>query len=120
MTNDPKWLQRAEAESQKAPAVHDGMAVAAIIFAFLFWPLGLYFASVSKRESARAGRQVSALTTAALFICRIGIAIVALVLIAPVVRDPYLFLGLGMFAAVVARLVWLFASVMRKLARRGG
>ena len=66
-------------------ARHDGLAVCALIFAFLFWPLSILFGHLSRSEAKRSGRRPSVLATTGLVISYLGMAGVALVVIAGIV-----------------------------------
>ena len=58
----------------KLPAQHDGLAVASLIFTFLFWPLGIVFGHASNHNAQVAGRKRSALAVAGLVISYLGMA----------------------------------------------
>lgn len=46
-SGDPSWMHRMDARSRRLPAVHDGLAIAAIICGFLFPPLGVIPATMA-------------------------------------------------------------------------
>ena len=56
----------------KLPSVHDGLAIASLICAFLFPPLGVIFGYVSNRVAVQEGRRRSALAVAGVILGCIG------------------------------------------------
>ena len=77
-----RYMDQEEQELKKAPARHDGLAVAALVFAFLFWPLSIFFGHRSNRETRQAGRSRSVLATVALVISYSGMACLVLFIVA--------------------------------------
>lgn len=75
------YMDRAEADEPKGEPKHDGLALASIVFAFLFFPLGIVFGHLSYTEARRAGRCPSALATAGLWVSYLALSGTALVII---------------------------------------
>ena len=73
------YVQRAEREAERTPAVHDGLAVASLILS-IFWMfgfgslLGVIFGHRSRGEAKRAGRRTSPMATAGVVIGYLGLS----------------------------------------------
>jgi short subunit fatty acids transporter len=58
-----------ERDSHPAPAEGTNtMAILSLVFAFLFWPLGIVFGYIAKRQIARTGQSGEGLATAGLVV----------------------------------------------------
>jgi hypothetical protein len=80
------------------------MAILALVFAFVFWPLAIVFGHMARKQIARTGEGGRGLATAGLVIGYILLGITLLTIIAVVVlagaaisNDPY---ALGQLAAI--------------------
>jgi hypothetical protein len=80
-----RHIDRLEREQALAEPKHDGLAVAALVFAFLFWPLSILFGHLSNREAKRAGRRASVLARVGLWLSYLGIAGVTIIVVATIV-----------------------------------
>jgi peptidyl-prolyl cis-trans isomerase B (cyclophilin B) len=86
-----------------APAVHDATAITAIIFAFLFAPLGIILGAAHISAARRAGRAASGLAVAGLIT---GSLITALAVTGVLIGVLPWFLALVPFAGTVAWSIW--------------
>jgi peptidyl-prolyl cis-trans isomerase B (cyclophilin B) len=69
----------------KSPAMHDGLAVGALISAFLCWPLGIVLGHCSNHNAKVAWREKSGVAVAGLVISYVGLAIFAAIVIAVII-----------------------------------
>ena len=67
---------------QLRPAQHDTLAVLALVFGILLWPLGIYLGHASCQEAAQAGRKRSALALAGMAIGYAAVSVVSLLFVA--------------------------------------
>jgi hypothetical protein len=82
--NQPGWPPTAPPAPLYAPATNE-MAIAALILVFVFYPLGIVFGHVARRQIKRSREGGSGLATAALIIGYLQLAVlVGLVLVAAV------------------------------------
>jgi Domain of unknown function (DUF4190) len=82
--NQPAWQPIAPPALAHAPATNE-MAIAALILAFVFYPLGIVFGHMARRQIKRSREGGSGLATAALIIGYLQLAVlVGLVLVAAV------------------------------------
>lgn len=60
-------------------------AILSLVFAFLFWPLGIAFGHIARRQIAETGESGHGLATAGLVISYIGLAAAVLLIVGMVV-----------------------------------
>jgi peptidyl-prolyl cis-trans isomerase B (cyclophilin B) len=85
------------------PPVHDGAAIAAIICAFVFAPLGIMLGIAHIGAARRAGRARSGLATAAVIVGSTITALAVAVMLMAIAPWPLALLGLAAAAAGVIR-----------------
>jgi len=66
----------------KGESVNDGLAVCALIFGILFWPVGIVLGHVSNRAAKRADRKRSILSVMGLVFSYFWISLVAILIVA--------------------------------------
>jgi hypothetical protein len=66
---------------QLRPAQHDTLAVLALVFGILLWPLGIYLGHASLAEAERAGRRKSALAIAGMAVGYTAVSIASLLIV---------------------------------------
>jgi ABC-type antimicrobial peptide transport system permease subunit len=71
-----------ENQNRKDEARHDGLAVMSLIFAFLFFPLGILFGHLSNHAAKLASRKRSALAVVGLIVSYFWVAIIVIFIIA--------------------------------------
>jgi hypothetical protein len=59
----------------------NSFAIAALVLSFVFWPAGIVFGHVARRQIARSGESGGRLATAALVIAYLRFALIALLIV---------------------------------------
>lgn len=72
-TAQPPW--------RPAPAKHDRLALLALIFGILIWPLGIYLGHASCQEAVLAGRKRSALALAGMTVGYAAVSVTSVVFV---------------------------------------
>lgn len=67
---------------QLRPARHDALAVLALVFGILIWPLGIYLGHASCTEAVMAGRRRSAVAIAGMAVGYTAVSIASLLIVA--------------------------------------
>lgn len=78
MSYDPQYAQPGGAPAAQGT---NTMAILSLVFAFLFWPLGIVFGHVAKGQIRRTGEGGNGLATAGMVLGYIALGITVLVII---------------------------------------
>lgn len=66
---------------QLRPAQHDALAILALVFGILLWPLGIYLGHASCNEAVAAGRRRSALAIAGMAVGYTAVSVASLLIV---------------------------------------
>jgi hypothetical protein len=66
---------------QLRPAQHNALAILALVFGILIWPLGIYLGHASCQEAVQAGRKRSAVAIAGMVVGYAGVTIAQLLIV---------------------------------------